>query len=250
MASAITFYRPFAALVAVALHVAAAMGVLALKPSERPAPPPEPILVHWIEPEPVTAPVPRPIAPTPPKQIVKEPPKRVLKKAVPKPAPRVVQPAPPPLMAAPEAPPSPQAPTLQPPPPLEPMPAPAPVAAADPAPPGAVATAPSTAPSEPAPAAPAPITPPRFDAAYLHNPPPAYPARSRRLGETGRVLLRVLVTATGAAERVELRTSSGSHRLDSAALHAVQRWKFVPAKQGNTPVSAWVLVPILFTLEG
>jgi protein TonB len=135
---------------------------------------------------------------------------------------------------------------VQPPQPVEPVPVPSPVAPPEPAAPPAVAAAPS----EPEPAPPAPLTPPRFDAAYLHNPPPSYPAQSRRLGETGRVILRVLVTAGGAAERVELRTSSGSHRLDSAALNAVQRWKFIPARQGDIPVSAWVLVPILFTLEG
>ena len=76
------------------------------------------------------------------------------------------------------------------------------------------------------------------------------PSLSRRLGETGRVVLRVLVTTGGAAERVELRTSSGSTRLDTSALETVQRWKFIPAKLGDTPVSAWVLVPIVFTLEG
>jgi protein TonB len=94
------------------------------------------------------------------------------------------------------------------------------------------------------------VVDPSFDAAYLKNPPPPYPAQSRRLGETGRVVLRVLVTAAGTPERVELRTSSGSQRLDGAALRTVQHWKFVPARQGDTPVSAWVLVPILFTLEG
>jgi len=91
---------------------------------------------------------------------------------------------------------------------------------------------------------------PRFDAAYLQNPPPVYPALARRLGEQGRVFLRVLVTATGTAERVELKASSGAHRLDRAALEAVQRWRFVPARQGDQPVSAWVVVPISFTLEG
>ena len=70
------------------------------------------------------------------------------------------------------------------------------------------------------------------------------------MGETGRVVLRVLVTAAGTPQQVELRTSSGSRRLDGAALEAVRRWKFIPARQGDTPVSAWVLVPILFTLEG
>jgi protein TonB len=70
------------------------------------------------------------------------------------------------------------------------------------------------------------------------------------MNEQGRVVLRVLVTADGAPETVELRTSSGSARLDGAALETVKRWKFVPARQGERPVTAWVLVPISFALEG
>ncbi len=102
-----------------------------------------------------------------------------------------------------------------------------------------------------APAAAAPtVVLPRFDAAYLQNPPPVYPTLARRLGEQGRVLLRVLVTAAGTAERVELKASSGAQRLDRAALEAVQRWRFVPARQGDQAVSAWVVVPISFSLEG
>lgn len=101
----------------------------------------------------------------------------------------------------------------------------------------------------PAPA-PAPTTvSPRFDAAYLQNPPPVYPALARRLGEQGRVLLRVRVSAEGAADRVELNASSGSPRLDGAALETVRRWRFVPARQGEQPIAAWVLVPISFSLE-
>ena len=102
----------------------------------------------------------------------------------------------------------------------------------------------------PADAAPvAQVTPPRFDADYLRNPAPAYPALARRNGEEGRVLLRVLVGADGDAERVELKSSSGSERLDAAALETVKRWKFVPAKLGSEPVAAWVVVPVAFTLR-
>ncbi len=90
---------------------------------------------------------------------------------------------------------------------------------------------------------------PRFDAAYLQNPAPVYPPLARRMGERGRVLLRVLVTVEGTADRVELNMSSGSSRLDSAALETVQRWRFVPARQGELAVAAWVLVPISFSLE-
>lgn len=104
--------------------------------------------------------------------------------------------------------------------------------------------------AEPAATAPVPVaTQPRFDADYLNNPAPAYPALSRRLGEQGRVTLRVLVDAQGLPERVELRNSSGFDRLDKTALDTVRRWKFVPAKRGNDTFSEWVLVPISFSLR-
>jgi protein TonB len=93
------------------------------------------------------------------------------------------------------------------------------------------------------------IEPPRFGAAYLHNPPPDYPPLSRRVGEEGRVMLRVLVTKDGDAERVEIESGSGSSRLDKAALEAVKKWRFIPAKRNNQPISAYVIVPIQFTLN-
>jgi len=107
----------------------------------------------------------------------------------------------------------------------------------------------ATAPSEP-PAPPAQIVLPRFDADYLQNPPPVYPLMSRRAGEQGRVMLRVVVRSDGTPQSVEVRNSSGWQRLDEAALDAVRRWRFVPARQGNTPISAAVIVPIVFSLEG
>jgi len=95
-----------------------------------------------------------------------------------------------------------------------------------------------------------PITAPIFNADYLRNPPPAYPTLSRRIGEQGRVVLRVLVSAAGSPQAVEIRESSGHPRLDRAAREAVERWRFVPAKRGDQPIAAWVLVPVSFSLEG
>lgn len=91
---------------------------------------------------------------------------------------------------------------------------------------------------------------PSFNAAYLNNPAPNYPSVSRRLGEQGLVLLRVQVTTDGTAGSVELQTGSGSARLDEAALEAVKKWQFVPAKRGDQPVSASVVVPVRFSIEG
>lgn len=100
-------------------------------------------------------------------------------------------------------------------------------------------------------AAPEPaITAPIFAADYLDNPPPVYPALSRRVGEQGRVVLRVLVNPGGRADDVEIRSSSGHFRLDEAARHTVRGWRFVPARRGDQPVPAWVLIPISFRLEG
>ena len=48
------------------------------------------------------------------------------------------------------------------------------------------------------------VTLPRYDAAYLKNPPPAYPAASRRQREQGRVLMRVRVSAEGTAGEVSI----------------------------------------------
>ena len=135
-------------------------------------------------------------------------------------------------------------------------PDPAPAAAADPTPPTVHTAAPVAVPAASSPAAAsapsgsAPITAARFDAAYLNNPAPTYPMLSRRLREEGQVMLRVLVSPDGRPNRIELRTSSGIDRLDQAAQDAVARWRFVPARQGETAVEAWVLVPIVFKLKG
>ncbi len=134
-----------------------------------------------------------------------------------------------------------------------------------------VATTPDTAsvqvapePAVPAPApAPAPttqprsvaredapqVTPPEFAAAYLRNTKPRYPASARRNGESGTVLLKVLVTREGLAGRIELESSSGYNALDQSALETVKRWRFTPAQRGGDPIETWVRVPIEFRLE-
>ncbi len=196
-----------------------------------------PIFVTFVTPAPeIKPPEPLPITKPEPKPIVK--PKlesKPIKKAKlkPKVAPPPKQPDPAPIVAA-DAP----APAL-----IEiPQPEPAP-AAELPAPPPLAEL--QTAPLPPPP----PLEPPRFDMAYLNNPAPDYPALSRRLGEEGRVLLRVLVDAKGLAQQVEIKASSGSRRLDQAATEAVKKWRFIPAKRGNQPIVGWALVPINFQLS-
>lgn len=94
------------------------------------------------------------------------------------------------------------------------------------------------------------ISQPAFTAAYLNNPAPRYPLVARRNGEQGTVTLKVLVTREGVPASVNVEKTSGSRHLDGAAVETVKTWRFVPARQGGQPVEAWVLVPIVFKLEG
>ena len=122
-------------------------------------------------------------------------------------------------------------------------------AKADPAPAAPItATGPATPAAPPAPAAPK-IELPSSNASYLQNPAPAYPAISKRMGEQGKVVLRVYIDAEGLPQKIEINRSSGFDRLDRQAQDTVMRWKFVPGKRNGVPEAMWYLVPINFVLE-
>lgn len=107
---------------------------------------------------------------------------------------------------------------------------------------------PIAAPPSPTPA-PVAVIAARFDADYLHNPKPVYPALSRRMNEEGKVLLKVRVSAQGSALEVAVSKSSGFPRLDAAGVDAVTRWRFVPARRGDEAIESSVVVPITFALD-
>ena len=72
---------------------------------------------------------------------------------------------------------------------------------------------------------------------------------SRRLGEEGKVLLRVKVSPEGRPVAVDVEKGSNFERLDQAARDAVGRWRFVPARRGEQMVEGTVIVPIVFRLD-
>jgi protein TonB len=205
-----------------ALHLAALAALWQLEPVRSALTSAAPVIVSLVQP-------PRARPEAPPKPLPARP------RVQPQPAPRV---APAPVIAT-----APEAPALQ----VSAPPVPVPVSSPVP-PPVDVGPAPAPAPLAMA-APPAPVIPPRFNADYLNNPAPAYPPISRRMGEEGKVVLRVHVNERGLPDEVQLKASSGSQRLDATALETVRQWKFVPARHGEKPVDAWVLVPIAFSLR-
>lgn len=123
--------------------------------------------------------------------------------------------------------------------------------------------APSTAKATPEPAAPstaasvsskvtsntAHFTEANFQANYSSNPKPKYSAIATSRGWEGTVRLLVKVSVEGYSEKVTVHSSSGHDVLDEAAIEAVEKWRFIPAKRGDTPIASSVIVPINFTLN-
>jgi protein TonB len=171
------------------------------------------------QPKPVAPPPPPVAKPKPPAAKPKPPVKKVvpLKPQKPRPTPKVVE--------------------------QSPTPAPAPVVTN--APPAQV-TAP---PAPPAPVVQEKITAPTAGADYLHNPAPEYPEIAMERGWEGKVLMKVHVRPDGRPDSITVIRSSGQKVLDDAAVKTVNKWSFVPAKRGDTPIAGWVTVPINFNLS-
>ena len=207
-----------------AVHALALWGLQRL-PGATPAPMviPAQVIATFItpEPEPIVMPEPMPLAP--PEPVVQP-------KPVPKPQPKPL----PKAVASPD-----------------PAPATAPTGTLDPEPtaPATPTPAPTAAQASATTDAPAAIVMPSSSAAYLNNPRPSYPSISRRMGEQGKVMLRVFVNAQGQPEQIQIQQSSGFDRLDKAAVDAVRRWKFTPGSRNGVAEAMWNIVPINFVLE-
>lgn len=90
---------------------------------------------------------------------------------------------------------------------------------------------------------------PSSNAEYLQNPKPAYPAISKRLGEQGRTVVRVLIGVDGLPKQASIRTSSGYERLDEAARTAVMSWRYVPGKRNGVVEAMEFNVPVDWILK-
>ena len=90
-----------------------------------------------------------------------------------------------------------------------------------------------------------------LDTRYSRDFEAPYPPASQRLGETGTVLVRVIVGIDGRVRRADVAKSSGFARLDDAAVkRALAKWRFVPAMVDGALVEAEREVPVTFRLQG
>ena len=201
----------------VVAHVAGLWAVLQVRAVRDAVADVAPIFVSLVAPE-----APPKIAPPPP-----PPPRPPLRRPI-TPVPRLVTAAPSPAPA----------PFVAPPPPDPVPPEPAPVSVAAP-----------VAPVVPPPAPPPPRNLSASSVQYLEPLQVEYPRLSKRLGETGVVMLRIFIDEAGRVREVQVSRTSGHSRLDDAAMAAVQKARFKPPTENGQAVSGYAQVPVDFQLE-
>ena len=80
----------------------------------------------------------------------------------------------------------------------------------------------------------------------LSQPGPAYPAVARAAGIQGLVRLEAVITKDGTVR--DLKVLSGNQVLAEAALDAVRRWRYQPAKLDGEPIEVRTDIDVHFKL--
>ena len=78
---------------------------------------------------------------------------------------------------------------------------------------------------------------------------PEYPSVSRRMEETGTVVLNFLIGTDGKVAESRVETSSGHPRLDEAAREAMSLCKFKPGTVDGKPEQTWARIKYTWTLQ-
>jgi protein TonB len=91
-----------------------------------------------------------------------------------------------------------------------------------------------------------PVTPPRPIAWVF----PEYPEDDKKRGIQGVVKLSINIDEKGrVVEVIVLQNSTGSEKCAQAAVEAAYGSRFLPAREGNKPVSYWITQPYRFDLK-
>lgn len=83
---------------------------------------------------------------------------------------------------------------------------------------------------------------------FLYREMPVYPLFARKLGKEGKVILRLTIDDKGNLRNVEVMEQAG-YGFAEAAVEAVKKSTFLPAKKHGKPVASRALLPVIFSLR-
>ena len=79
---------------------------------------------------------------------------------------------------------------------------------------------------------------------------PIYPEIAQEAGIEGTVLILAFIDKKGKVTDTVVSKGIPNTGLDEAAVTAIEKTKFKPAKQGNSVVGVWISIPVNFRLKG
>jgi len=76
-----------------------------------------------------------------------------------------------------------------------------------------------------------------------------YPEIARKAGVEGLVIIKAAIDEKGNVFRTEVVKSLGNNGCDEAAIEAIKKVKWKPAKQRDRAVKVWISIPVHFKLK-
>ncbi|WEK44469.1 MAG: energy transducer TonB [Candidatus Sphingomonas colombiensis] len=98
-----------------------------------------------------------------------------------------------------------------------------------------------------------PVKPPvlsdaTVDPRYARDFQPEYPAGERRMGNEGKVVIRVLIGSDGRVKQVERVSAASESFWQATKRQALSRWRFRPALLDGAPVESWRIMTVRFEM--
>lgn len=78
---------------------------------------------------------------------------------------------------------------------------------------------------------------------------PPYPPEEQRAGNSGRVVLRVLIGTDGRVKQVEKVSAASDAFFAAAQRQALGKWRFKPATKDGVPIEQWKVMSLRFVLN-
>lgn len=81
----------------------------------------------------------------------------------------------------------------------------------------------------------------------VFTPPPNYPHKARRRQLATRLVIQMVVDAKGNVSRIQIKSGEHQDVFREAALKAIRRWRFKPARLKGQTVAVLVTLPLEFS---
>ena len=105
--------------------------------------------------------------------------------------------------------------------------------------------------SEPATYIPTKDQPADFTRPFLReaSEPVPYPHWARERNWQGELILAIEIREDGTVGRWKIMRSTGYELLNRAAIRAIQKWRFEPARQKGKPIASCIQIPVQFKID-